>query len=91
MDNGHEPATKQDVQDAVENLEHRMDRRFDDLTELVRDTETKLLQAFYGYAKSNDTRVLEVEANEAVLRSRVSTIESRLTEVEKRLNIPPTQ
>lgn len=54
MDNGHEPATKQDVKDAVENLEHRMDRRFDDLTELVRDTETKLLQAFYGYAKSNE-------------------------------------
>lgn len=87
MDNGHEPATKQDIRD----LEQRMGRGFDDLTELVRDTETKLLQAFYGYAKSNDTRVLEVEANEAVLRSRVSTIESRLTEVEKRLNIPPAQ
>ena len=57
----------------------------------MRGIETKLLQAFYGYAKSNDGRVLEVEANEAVLRTRLSTLESRVMEVERRLNTPPAQ
>jgi len=59
--------------------------------ELIRDVETKLLNAFYGYAKSNDKRVLEVEGNEAVLRSRLATLETRVTDIEGRLNIPPPQ
>ena len=59
--------------------------------ELIRDVETKLLNAFYGYAKSNDRRVLEVEGNEVVLRSRLATPETRVTEIEGRLNMPPQQ
>jgi hypothetical protein len=59
--------------------------------ELLRDVETKLLNAFYGYAKSNDKRVLEAEGNEAVLRSRLATLETRVTEIEGRLNMPPQQ
>jgi hypothetical protein len=59
--------------------------------ELLRDVETKLLNAFYGYAKSNDKRVLEAEGNEAILRSRLATLETRVTEIEGRLNIPPQQ
>jgi hypothetical protein len=61
------PATKGDILDVLE---------------AVRDIETKLLNAFYGYAKSNDKRVLVTEGNEAVLRS---------TEIEQRLNMPPQQ
>ena len=59
MENGDQPATKRDVKTAV-------DAAKDELLEAMRGIETKLLQAFYGYAKSNDSRVLEVEANEAV-------------------------
>ena len=59
--------------------------------ELIRDVETKLLNAFYGYAKSNDKRVLEAEGNEAILRSRLATLETRVTEIEGRLNMPPQQ
>ena len=80
MDNGNEPATKQDVKNAI-------DAAKDELLEAMRGIETKLLQAFYGYAKSNDSRVLEVEANEAILRTRLATLESRVMEVERRLNI----
>jgi len=75
-DDRNSPATRGDVADVLE---------------AVRDIETKLLNAFYGYAKSNDARVLQGKANETVLRNRMSTVESRLTEVERRLNIPPTQ
>ena len=32
----------------------------------------------------------ELEGNEAAIRSRLGTIEDRLMEVEKRLNIPPS-
>ena len=63
----------------------------DEIVDVIRDSETKLLNAFDGYAKSNDKRVLETEANEAVLRSRVATLETRITEIEQRLNMPPQQ
>ena len=75
-DDRNSPATRGDVADVLE---------------AVRDIETKLLNAFYGYAKSNDARVLQTEANETVLRTRMATLESRVMEVERRLNIPPTQ
>src|ERR1017187_1192885 len=69
------PATKGDVADILEAL---------------RDVETRLLNAFYGYAKTNDKRVLEVEANESVLRSRLATLESRVLDLEQKGNTPPT-
>ena len=78
MDDRNAPATKGDIADSEDRVMERL-----------RDIETKLLNAFYGYAKSNDKRVLETEGNEAVLRSRVATLETRLTDVEHRLNMPP--
>ena len=80
MDDRNAPATKGDIADSE-----------DRVLERLRDIETKLLNAFYGYAKSNDKRVLETEGNEGVLRSRVATLETRLTDVEHRLNMPPQQ
>jgi hypothetical protein len=80
MDGRDAPATKGDIVDSEDRVMERL-----------RDIETKLLNAFYGYAKTNDGRVLEVEANEAGLRTRMATLESRLMEVDWRLNIPPTQ
>jgi hypothetical protein len=88
MENGNQPATKREVETAIKTA---VDAAKGELLEAMRGIETKLLQAFYGYAKSNDGRVLEVEANEAILRTRLATLESRVMEVERRLNIPPTQ
>lgn len=85
MENGQQPATKADLR----GLEEKIDRRFEDMVELLRDTETKLLQAFYGYAESNRKRMGQNEADTAILSSRVNTLEERLMQVEKRLNIPP--
>ena len=86
------PATKGDLIDLEERMRQRMleleERMMERMTELVRDVETKLLGAFYGYAKSNDNRVLEAEANEGVLRKRVATLETRVTDIEERLNRP---
>ena len=52
MDDRNAPATKGDIADSE-----------DRITEWLREVETKLLSAFYGYAKSNDRRVLEAEGN----------------------------
>ena len=68
-------------------LEHRLTDRF---TEGLRDTETKLLQAFYGFAEANNKRLVQGEAATAMVVTRLSSIESRVLEIEKRLNIPPT-
>lgn len=57
---------------------------------LLRDTETKLLQAFYGYAEATNKRFNQLDGNIAIFFNRLGTVESRLLEVEKRLNIPPT-
>ena len=68
------PATKGDVAD---------------LLEALRAVETKLFSAFYPYAKTNDKRVLEVEGNEAALRSRMATLETRVLDLEEKRNKPP--
>jgi hypothetical protein len=62
---------------------------FDDLKETMRDTQTEILKAFYTFAESNNKRLTAVEGNEAAMRSRLATIEDRLLEVEKRLNMLP--
>ena len=85
MDN-EKPATKQDI----EMLRSEMQHMFDNLVERMADTETRLLQAFYGFADSINKRVLQREMNDALYLARFGTIESRLLEVEKRLHMPPT-
>jgi hypothetical protein len=76
MDNNdrNAPATKGDVEDVLE---------------AIRGIETKLLNAFYGYAKTNDKRVLEVEGNEALIRGRMSILEARVLALEEKSNTPP--
>ncbi|HXS98281.1 MAG TPA: hypothetical protein VN736_26970 [Candidatus Limnocylindrales bacterium] len=72
------PSTKGDLQDLK-----------DELIEAIRDNQTEVLKAFYNFAESNNKRLAQNEVNETALRSRVDTLERRLLEVEKRLNIPP--
>jgi hypothetical protein len=78
MNNGHQPVTKADLAE----VESR-------LTAAIHDSETKLLTAFYDFAKANQQRIAELEHSDATLIRRVGSIEDRLLEVEKRLNMPP--
>jgi hypothetical protein len=92
MDNGHEPATKADLV-ALEqrltgdltSLEQRITEAF---TEAVRDSETRLLKAFYGFTESVQARFKAADDSEANLKKRLGVIEERLLEVEKKLNFP---
>jgi hypothetical protein len=99
--NGNEPATKADLAELraeIRNLESRVDGKMDSLEQrlldkmgnMIHDSETRLLQAFYSFAESNNKRLIQFEANDVMLLSRVSTLETRVMEVEKRLNIPPS-
>jgi len=70
-------------------LRAEMHHMHDDLVERINDKETKLLQAFYSYTESNQKRLAGVETEGASLKSRLSSLEDRIIELEKRLNMPP--
>jgi hypothetical protein len=89
MDDLDAPATKRDLQGVAEQLRSEMQHQYDDLKETIRDSETKLLQAFYSFAESNQQRLALVEGNTNAVIVRLATLETRLLEVEKRLNMPP--
>jgi hypothetical protein len=84
-------------------LESRMESRFngkldtleqrllDRMGSMIHDSETRLLQAFYSFAETNNKRLTQFEATDVLLLTRVTTLESRVLEVEKRLNIPPAR
>ena len=107
MDNGHEPATRQDIatlrsemheqstalrtemheQSAM--LRSEMQHMYDDLKEAIRDVQTEMLKAFYNYAQTNELRQRDVEAASHSTKDRLAVLESRVTEIERRLNMPP--
>jgi hypothetical protein len=81
----NEPATKADIEMLRSELHHA----FDDLKETMRDGQTELLKAFYTHARSTDLRLKESGIADMMLRERLTAVEYRVTEVEKRLNRPP--
>src|SRR5579864_5146023 len=84
----------QDLEDRVgkrfQDLEDRVGKRFQDLedrvSEAIHDAETRLLKAFYTVAESNQVRLAQVENTTNAVITRLATLESRVTDVEKRLN-----
>lgn len=44
---------------------------------------------FYGVAETHGKRLGELDSNEHAIRSRLSTVENRVMELEKRLITPP--
>ncbi len=56
--NPNDPATKQDLETAVQAAKRDLSEAKDEFLEAIRGIETKLPQAFYGYAKNNDARLL---------------------------------
>jgi uncharacterized protein YicC (UPF0701 family) len=89
MDDLNAPATKGDLQGGVEQLRSEMNHQYDDLKETLRDVQTEILRAFYGYTQTTDAKLKEGEQSDIALRQRLTAVESRILEVEKRLNMPP--
>ena len=61
-----------------------------EMTELIRDTETKLLNAFYSFAEATQKHLSENERGIHGVGERLTLIERRVTDIEKRLNFPPS-
>jgi hypothetical protein len=98
MENGDQPATKKDLGELRtelkqdnEQLRSELHHAYDDLKEMFRDGQTELLKAFYSYAQSTDAKLKESEVADMLLRSRLTAVESRVTEIERRVNQPPLQ
>ena len=79
------PATKGDLEEVRAEM-HAMEER---LVEAIRDNQTEILKAFYGFTQTVQQRFSESENTEGSLRKRMTILESRLLEVERRLNMPP--
>jgi len=77
------PATKGDLTDAISNLR-------DELLEAIHDSQTEMLRAFYGFTQTIQARFTEHDQADAAIKQRLSVVESRVLEIEKRLNIPPS-
>ena len=76
---------RQDVEQSRSEFNHG----FDDLRETLRDVQTELLKAFYSFAQSTEVKLKDSEVADFMLRQRLTVAESRITEIEKRLNMPP--
>ncbi|HEV2135850.1 MAG TPA: hypothetical protein VGR47_16550 [Terracidiphilus sp.] len=84
-DDRNAPATKGDIAD----LRSEMQELRENLQESIRDSQTEVLRAIYGFTESLQQRFQDMDQTEASLKKRMTIIEGRLLEVEKRLNIPP--
>jgi hypothetical protein len=63
------------------NLEERV-------VKAIAEAATELAKAFFHFTESNQIRATQLEGNQAVLIERLSTLEARLTDLEKRLAFP---
>lgn len=73
-----EPATKQDIADAVQQLT-------DKLTEAIRDSQTEVLRAFYDWSRPVDARLRHADE----LVQRMGWLEERVAELERGKRLPP--
>lgn len=74
----------------AEQLRSEMQRMHRDLVQRIDLFETNILRAFCGSAESTEKRFNHIDANLIMFMSRLDSLESRVLDVEKRLNIPPT-
>jgi hypothetical protein len=81
-------AIRSEMQESAAMLRSEMQHMHDDFIESARDGETRLLEAFYTFAKTNQARLTAHDQETAALKERLAIVESRLTEVERKVNFP---
>lgn len=101
MDDRAQPATKGDLLDVEERLDSKLDDKLqgldnklqdlkDELIEAIRDSQTEVLRAFYGFSQTVQERFKELDDADGGIKRRMGVLETRVLEIEKRLNIPPS-
>jgi hypothetical protein len=92
-DDRNSPATRGDLADLRIELKNEIANQLasqkDELIEAIRDSQTEVLKAFYGFSQTIQERFKQADDAETAIKRRMATLESRVLEVEKRLNMPP--
>jgi predicted transcriptional regulator with HTH domain len=86
---GLETRLKGEMSEVETRLKAEMSEAEARLTEKMRDMQTELLHAFYGFTESVQSRFKAQDDTEAGLKHRLTVLETRLLDVERRLNTPP--
>jgi hypothetical protein len=86
---GVETRLKGEISGVETRLKGEMSEAEARLTEKMRDMQTELLHAFYGFTESVQSRFKAQDDTESGLKHRLTVLEGRLLEVERRLNMPP--
>jgi chromosome segregation ATPase len=77
------------LDERMEMLRSETSHSHNEIMEAFRDGQTELLKAFYNYSQTSDERMGLAENETASFKKRLAILESRVKEVEKRLNMPP--
>jgi hypothetical protein len=70
-----------ELKTALEAMEARIMKRFEETDERVHDAETRLLRAFHSYASTTDLRLKELP----LFSQRLEVLEGGIGEVERKL------
>jgi len=100
MEDRKAPVTKADFTDLAQELRQEMidlklavNTRLQELEQRVEqqlgDVGTRIVTTVFQLAEALQSRLTDVERSDATLKHRLAMLEERLTELEKRLNIPP--
>ena len=78
------PVTRRELQASLNDLQERIDGKFEAMSEQMRDIETAILKAFHGYAQGVAAQIQKLNASEAATEIRLAALESRVLELETR-------
>ncbi|MGB7720489.1 MAG: hypothetical protein WBL65_11350 [Bryobacteraceae bacterium] len=82
------PATKQDLDRAVESIAAEIQAAEDRAQEFARGIETNLLTAFHGHAKGQTARLHTAEVTTHDMGIRIAALEERVLNIETRQRPP---
>ena len=100
MEDRKAPATKADFADLGQELRQEMmdlklavNTRLQEFEQRVEqqlgDVATRIVTTIFQLAEALQSRLTDVERSDATMKHRLAMLEERLTELEKRLNLPP--
>jgi hypothetical protein len=84
MSQNEKPVTQAEMRAAFGEFEQRMERRFEDMSEQMRDIETALLRAFQNYAQSVTAQFQKLNVADGATEVRLTALEGRVLELETR-------
>jgi hypothetical protein len=81
------PSTKGDLEDFKVEVNTRFEQFEHRLGQLILDSEGRVITSTYRLAESMQQRITQTEGNQAAFNARLATMETRISEIEKRLNL----